>query len=72
MADIKRLAVITSAYTGFLAGPVFADMHKYIEEKFGRPVQTYEMASETFEERLRVLCKEDFVNAWEEALNESD
>lgn len=72
MTDIKRLAVITSAYTGFLAGPVFADMHKYIEEKFGRPVWTHEMANETFEAKLKELCKEDFVNAWKEALDESD
>lgn len=35
--------IIVSAYTGYLMCD-FPDMHKYIEDKLGRPVWTHEMA----------------------------
>lgn len=56
----KREAAIVSAYTGYLIG-TFDELHKYIEEKMGRPVFTHEMASVTFEEQLRKASKVDFV-----------
>ena len=56
----RRESAIISAYTGYLIG-TFSDMHEYIEEKFGRPVWTHEMADRKFEERLRELSKPDFL-----------
>lgn len=56
----KREAAIVSAYTGYLIG-TFDELHKYIEEKMGRPVFTHEMASVAFEEQLRKASKVDFV-----------
>ncbi len=52
--------VIVSAYTGFLMCD-FPDLHKYIEEKMGRPVWTHEMADKEFFEALRKATKEDFL-----------
>ena len=37
----KREAAVISAYTGILLGE-FSDLHKYVEEIFGRPVFTHE------------------------------
>lgn len=56
----KREAAIVSAYTGFLIGD-FSELHKYIEEKFGHPVFTHQMANEGFEDELKKLSKPDFI-----------
>lgn len=56
----RREAAVISAYTGYLIGP-FADMHEYIEEKFGHPVWTHEMGDKRFAEKLRELAKDDFI-----------
>ena len=39
----KQERIIVSAYTGFLMCD-YDDLHKYIEEKVGRPVWTHELA----------------------------
>lgn len=57
----KREAAIVSAYTGILLGN-FSDMHKYIEEKLGRPVQTIEFASQKLRDRIKEITKDDFIN----------
>lgn len=57
----KREAAIVSAYTGILLGN-FSDMHKYIEEKLGRPVQTIEFASPKLRDRIKEITKDDFIN----------
>lgn len=55
-----REKVIVSAYTGFLMCS-FQDMHKYIEEKLGRPVWTHEMASINVQNEIRKAVKPDFI-----------
>ena len=53
--------VVVSAYTGYLMCD-FDDMHKYIEEKMGRPVWTHEMAFEEVREKIREAVKPDFLS----------
>ena len=55
----KREAAIISAYTDFLLGD-FNEVHKYIEEKLGRPVLMHEMASKKFQAEIRSKAKTDF------------
>lgn len=59
-------AVIISAYTGVLMCD-FDDMHKYIEEKLGRPVWTHELASSGIQNEITQKCKPDFLKICEEA-----
>ena len=49
----KQEAILISAYTGYLLTKKFQDVHKFIEETLGRPVQTIEMANEEFMLQLR-------------------
>lgn len=39
----------------------FADVHKYIEEKLGRPVFTHEMAFETVQAEIKEKTRDDFL-----------
>ena len=55
-----RERVIISAYTGYLMCD-FPDMHKYIEDKLGRPVWTHEMAEKSMLEEIRKAVYPDFV-----------
>lgn len=59
-------AVIISAYTGFLMCD-FDDMHKYIEEKLGRPVWTHELGYKEIQEEIRQKCKSEFLELCKEA-----
>lgn len=59
-------AVVISAYTGFLMCD-FNDMHKYIEEKLGRPIWTHELALDEINEEIRLKCKSDFIDICKEA-----
>lgn len=52
--------IIVSAYTGYLMCD-FSDMHKYIEEKLGRPVFTHELADEAISEKIHKAIKPDFI-----------
>lgn len=52
--------VIVSAYTGFLMCD-FDDMHKYIEEKLGKPVWTHEMGSSEMVTAIRDAVRPDFL-----------
>jgi hypothetical protein len=56
----KREKIIVSAYTGILMCD-FDDLHKYIEEKLGRPVWTHELASEKVVAELKEKSKDDFL-----------
>ena len=39
----------------------FSDMHKYIEDKLGRPVWTHEMAEKATQEEIRKAVRPDFI-----------
>lgn len=39
----------------------FSDVHKYIEEKLGRPVWTHEMASYNVQDEIKNSVKSDFL-----------
>lgn len=56
----RQEKIIVSAYTGVLMCD-FSDMHKYIEEKIGRPVWTHEMASYNVQEEIKNAVKPDFL-----------
>ena len=57
----KQERIIVSAYTGFLMCD-FDDLHKYIEEKVGRPVWTHELADAEIQSEIREKCKNDFLS----------
>jgi len=57
----KREAAIVAAYTGYFIGD-FDEMHKYIEEKMGRPVFTHEMGHQPTMDKLKAKCKSDFAS----------
>ena len=52
--------IIVSAYTGFLMCD-WSSVHKYIEEKMGRPVWTHELADRNLIAALRERMKPDFL-----------
>lgn len=54
--------IVVSAYTGYLMCD-FTHVHKYIEEKMGRPVWTHEMreSNKSFREELMCRVKPDFI-----------
>lgn len=52
--------IIVSAYTGYLMCD-FSDVHKYIEEKLGRPVWTHEMADPKIRDEIYKATREDFI-----------
>lgn len=56
----KQEKIIVSAYTCYLMCD-FSDLHKYIEEKLGRPVWTHELANEDVHELIREKTRDDFV-----------
>lgn len=56
----KQEKIIVSAYTGVLMCD-FSDVHKYIEEKLGRPVWTHEMASYNVQDEIKNSVKSDFL-----------
>ena len=57
----KQERIIVSAYTGVLMCD-FADVHKYIEEKLGRPVWAHEMALETVQKEIHDKTRNDFLS----------
>ncbi len=59
----KRQASIITAYTGisFGGGDLAHDFHKYVEEKFEKPVCTHEMRDEGFWDYLKKLAHDDFL-----------
>lgn len=59
-------AVIISAYTGVLMCD-FDDMHKYIEEKLGRPVWSHELGLKEIQNEIRQKCKQEFLELCKEA-----
>ncbi len=56
----KEEKLIVSAYTGFLMCD-FADLHKYVEERLGRPIWTHELADQKVEQELKNAVKADFI-----------
>lgn len=63
--------VVVSAYTGYLMCD-FSDVHKYIEEKLGRPVWTHEMADHRIALEIRDATSEDFLALCEEGEKEGE
>lgn len=58
----KREAAIISACTGISFGSAHvSEFHKYVEEKFNRPVYTHEMSGEDFWSKLKKLSMTDFL-----------
>ena len=56
----KEEKIIVSVYTGYLMCD-FADVHKYVEEKLGRPVWTHELADPCVQQALHDASREDFL-----------
>lgn len=56
----NRERAIVSAYTGKLMCD-FDYLHKYIEEKLGRPVLTHELATIEIEDEIKAASREDFL-----------
>ena len=56
----KQEKIIVSAYTGVLMCE-FADLQKYIEKKFGRPVFTHELADKGMLAEIKEKTKEEFL-----------
>lgn len=56
----KQEKIVVSAYTGVLMCD-FHDVHKYIEEKLGRPVWTHEIGFEIVKDEIRKATKDDFL-----------
>ena len=52
--------VIISAYTGYLMTD-FNDVHKYIEDKLGRPIWTHELANPDVWDEIKEKSKDDFL-----------
>ena len=61
--------VIVSAYTGYLMCD-FSEVHKYIEDLFGRPVWTHELADERIQSELHEKSKADFLKLCREEKEE--
>ena len=57
MTDQER--IIVSAYTGYLLCD-FPAVHKYVEEKLGRPIWTHEFADEELFKEIQDKCRDDF------------
>ncbi len=59
----KRESAIITAMTGISFGEreLFSEFHQYVEEKFGHPVFTHEMAEKKFWEQLKKLAMPDFI-----------
>lgn len=56
----KEQAIIITGFTGMTACK-FADFHKDVETRLGRPVFTHEFASEEFSEQITELYRDDFM-----------
>lgn len=63
--------IIVSAYTGYLMCN-FSDVHRYIEEKLGRPVWTHEMADPKIRHEICNAAREDFLALCKEGAEEGD
>ena len=61
--------VIVTAYTGvsMLQGGDLKLFYEYVEKKFGYPIWTHDMISESFWEKLKAESKQDFINLCENA-----
>ena len=57
----KQEAILISAYTGFLLTKNWNDVHKFIEETLGRPVQTIEIANPKVIEEIREKLKPQII-----------
>jgi len=57
----KREALVVSAYTGFLCGVTFADLHEYIEEVLEHPVFTHELASSSMIQLIKEKSRDEFI-----------
>lgn len=60
----KRLAVVTSAYTGVALTKSFSDVQEYIEQLLGRPVYTHELAFQSVWNEIREKSKAELLELW--------
>lgn len=56
----KHEKIVVSAYTGVLMCN-FDELHKYVEEKLGRPVWTHEFASTDIQNEIKDKVRADFL-----------
>lgn len=56
----KQEKIIVSAYTGCLMCD-FMEVHRYIEQKLGRPLWTHELAYPELQNEISEKCREDFL-----------
>ena len=61
----KEEKIIVSAYTGYLMCDI-SEVHKYIQEKLGRPIWSHEFAFKSVQEEVKEKTKEDFLRLCEE------
>lgn len=57
----RQQAVVVSAYTGCLSGDVMRELHRYIEEKLGRPVLSHQLANGDVWDEIKEAVREDFL-----------
>ena len=63
----KEQAITISGYTEILICD-FADLHKDVEKRLGRPVWTHEFADGEFWSEVKALYRDDFINLAPEPL----
>jgi len=56
----EKERVIVSAYTGVLMCN-FSELHKYVEQKLGRPVFTHEFTDKDIIEEIKERVRDDFL-----------
>ena len=56
----KQEKIVVSAYTGVLMCDL-DDLHKYIQDKLGRPVWTHELASDAVWQEIKEKSKDEFL-----------
>lgn len=61
----KEEKLIVTAYTGILMVD-FVDIHKYAEDKLGRPVWSHEFGTEEFISEFKDSVRKDFMELCEQ------
>ena len=61
----KEEKLIVSAFTGVLMTD-FSSLHKFIEEKLGRPVWTHELANKSVWDEIKGAVSKDFMELCKE------
>lgn len=67
----KNEKLVLTAYTGILMCD-FSEFHEYAEKLLGRPVQSLEMATNSFWEAMKEKTKDEFMKIIGDDTNESE